>query len=57
MICQVQDIEQKEGEEFKIPQTDHLSNGLEVIHKTLENPVHAELTSFRYDNTALQSAV
>lgn len=57
MIYQVQGIEQKEGEEEKIPQTDPLSNHLEAIHKTLENPVCAELTSFGYDNTVLQSAV
>lgn len=57
MIHQVQDTQQKEGEELKIPQTDPLSSGLEAIYKTLGNPLCAELTSFRYDDTALQSAV
>ena len=41
MIYQAQDTEQKEGEEVKIPQADPLSNGLEAIHKTLENPVQS----------------
>lgn len=57
MIHQVQDTRQKEGEELKIPQIDPLSSGLEAIYKTLGNPLCAELTSFRYDDTALQSAV
>lgn len=52
MIHQVQDFEQKEGKDVKIPQTDLLSNHLEAIHKTLEDSVYAELTSFRYDDTA-----
>lgn len=57
MIPQTQNTEQKEREKVKILQTDPLSIVLKAIHKTLENPVLAELTSFRYDDTALQSAV
>lgn len=40
MIHQVQDMEQKEGEEVKIPQTHPVSNDLEEIYKILENSVH-----------------
>lgn len=57
MIQQMQDTEQKQKEKVKILQTGPLSIGLKAIHKTLENPMLAELTSFRCDDTALQSAV
>lgn len=53
----MKDTVQKQREKVKILQTDSLSIGLKAIHKTLENPVLAELSFFRYDDVALQSAV